>query len=194
MKNITIAPERIGFDFDGVIADIGEAFLRIACNDYNYCSLRLEDITSFHVETCTSIPESIVRNIFDDILADSITTGLLPNHGALEVISDLATRSKVTIITARSFDKPVADWLDHYLPSDVCQKIHLIAMRDHDRKVEYIKQQNLHFFVDDRAETCAQVAAADLHPLLYHQPWNSSWKDIQVVHNWQHIAELIEEA
>ncbi|MEE4241904.1 MAG: hypothetical protein V2I36_10575 [Desulfopila sp.] len=192
MKNITITPDRIGFDFDGVIADIGEAFLRIACNDYGYCSFRLEDITSFHVESCTSIPETVVRTIFDDILADSLTTGLLPNPGALDVIRDLATRSKVTIITARSFDQPVSDWLEHYLAPDVCRKINLIAMHDHDRKVEYIKQENLQFFVDDRAETCAQVAAAKLHPLLYHQPWNTSWTDIHVVHDWQQIAALIE--
>lgn len=190
--NLTkIKANKIGFDFDGVIADIGEAFLRLACQDHNYCSLKLEDITSFHVETCTEVPEAVVRNIFDDILADSLATQLQPLPGALEVLENLAARATVTIITARSFDGPVADWLAHYLPADVCDRIDLIAMHDHDRKVEYIRSRNLSHFIDDRAETCAQVAAAKLTPLLFRQPWNSAWHDFVTVSDWHHIAELI---
>ncbi len=30
--------EQLGFDFDGVIADTAEAFIRLICTDYNYCS------------------------------------------------------------------------------------------------------------------------------------------------------------
>jgi len=188
MSSLKIQPETIGFDFDGVIADIGEAFLRLAREEHGYSSLALEHITSFHVETCTSIPETVVRTIFDAILADSLDTGLQPVSGAKEVLEDLAGRAKLTIITARTLAEPVADWLDHHLSAEACKKIDLIAMHDHDRKVEYIRQRRLLYFVDDRAETCAQVAAAELTPLLYRQPWNSSWKDFITVENWQHLA------
>ena len=192
-NDLLIQPHQIGFDFDGVIADIGEAFLRRACEDYDYCSLKQEDITSFHVETCTRIPESVVRNIFDDILADSLSTGLLPIDGALDVIKRLAGRENVVIITARSFDQPVIDWLEHHLPRETCRRIDLVAMHDHDQKVRYIRQHKLFYFVDDRAETCAQVAAAELHPLLYRQPWNSSWNDFTTVENWNQIAQFVAE-
>ncbi len=64
-------------------------------------------------------------------------------------------------------------------------------MHDHDLKVRYIRQHDLRYFVDDRAETCAQVAAAELHPLLYRQPWNSSWNDFTTVENWSQIAQFV---
>lgn len=192
MANKIIAPEEIGFDFDGVIADIGEAFLRMAYEHHDY-SLSLEEITSFQVETCTSIPQSTVDTIFTDILNDSLATGLLPIPGALEVISDLSRRSTVRIITARALDLPVIDWFAHYLPADICRKIDVIAMQDHDQKVRFIKDHNLRFFVDDRAETCAQVAQANLHPLLYRQPWNAGWNTFTVVDSWQQIAGHIAE-
>lgn len=189
-----IRPEQIGFDFDGVIADIGEAFLRIACNEHNYCTLRLEDITSFQVETCTKIPGTIVQSIFTDILNDSLATGLQPIPGALDTLTMLAQRSNITIITARSLANPVLDWLDNYLPSSACTKITLIAMSDHDKKVRFIKEQNLQFFVDDRAETCDQVAEAGLTPILYQQPWNRSWNGHTTVGSWLEIEDFIEES
>ncbi|MDJ0622410.1 MAG: hypothetical protein QNJ17_05565 [Desulfocapsaceae bacterium] len=190
MHDLQIAPDQIGFDFDGVIADIGEAFRRLAGDEHNYL-VNLDEITSFQVETCTHIPEAIVAKIFNDILKDSLTTRLLPIPGSLEVLSELSKVSRVKIITARSHDQPVIDWLDNYLPAEVCRRIDLVAMHDHDQKVRFIKEHDLTFFVDDRAETCAQVAQANLHPLLYRQPWNSNWHDFTVVDNWQQIAEFI---
>jgi hypothetical protein len=191
IENLRIAPGQIGFDFDGVIADIGEAFLRLACEKHNYCAIKVEEITDFHVETCTPIPESVVQAVFHDILTDSLGAGLNPLPGALDVIGDLASQAKVTIITARAIDAPVIDWLEHHLSRETCRKIDLIAMEDHDLKVQYIRQCKLRFFVDDRAETCAQVAAAELYPLLYKQPWNRSWTDFAVVNDWQHMSELL---
>ncbi len=187
MQALDISPEQIGFDFDGVIADIGEAFLRLASDDHKY-TIDLNEITSFRVETCTNIPEEIVHRIFMDILEDSLATGLKPIPGALEVIDELTKQSRVRIITARTWDQPVIDWMDNHLSTEACRNIDIIAMHDHDQKVRYIKEHNLQFFVDDRAETCAQVAKANLHPLLYRQPWNSTWSDFTTVDNWQQIA------
>ncbi len=186
-----IAPEKIGFDFDGVIADIGEAFLRIACEEYGYCSFSLEDITSFKVETCTKIPEDIVDKIFKDILADSLATGLQPISGALEVISKLTRHSEVTIITARTLATPVTDWFANFLPTETCDNINVIAMCDHDQKVRFIEQQNLLYFIDDRAETCAQIADAGYIPILYRQPWNKQWNNFSTVSNWEQIAAIL---
>ena len=187
-----IPPEKIGFDFDGVIADIGEAFIRLACDDHNFCSIRLEEITDFHVEKCTDVPEIVVQKIFSDILEDSLAAGLIPLPGALEVLQKISQSSMITIITARSAELPVARWLDHYLPRETCRKIKIFAMHDHDQKVRYIQQEKLDFFIDDRAETCAHVAKANLGPILFRQPWNSRWHDFTTVSSWQEIAELID--
>ena len=36
----------IGFDFDGVIADTAEAFIRLACSEYGYCGFSRDQIMS----------------------------------------------------------------------------------------------------------------------------------------------------
>ncbi len=187
-----IPPQEIGFDFDGVIADIGEAFLRIACQKYDYCSLSLDEITSFQVESCTDIPLDIAQRIFTAILEDSVSTGLLPVEGAQETLTRLALRSKVTIITARSLHTPVANWFDKYFNKAACDNINIFAMGNHDDKVRFIEEHNLGYFVDDRAETCEQVAEAGYVPLLFRQPWNRNWNNFTTVSNWQEIAALIE--
>ncbi len=187
---IKIHPGKLGFDFDGVIADIGEAFLRLACEEYNYCSYTLEDIVAFQVENCINIPPAIIENIFNDILEDSLATGLIPMEGVVETLNDFSRIAPVTIITARTDPRPVYDWLDHFFPKTTCDNIHLIAMGDHDDKVRYLQQQNLTYFIDDRAETCALIAKANFIPYLYSHPWNSMYNSFKTVKDWQEIRVL----
>lgn len=189
--NLNITPDEIGFDFDGVVADIGEAFIRMACDKYNYCSFTLKDITSFQVEDCIPIPRTIIENIFSDILVDSLAAGLKPLSDAVAVLSDMTLQGKVTIITARSLEKPVHDWLNTFFPSQVISRITLVAMGDHDKKVRYVQEHNLQYFVDDRLETCLQMADANITPLLFSQPWNRTTANLQIVSNWNEIRSII---
>ncbi len=187
---MNINSNEIGFDLDGVIADTGEAFIRLACEEFNYCSFRLEDITSFQVEECLSIPTDTAEQIFYAILKDSLGTGLKPNPGAVDVITSMATQSPVTIITARPLEQPVSDWLDHFFSSKTCQQIKLVAMGDHDDKERYIKEHNLKYFVDDRVETCLNLATTGITPIVYNQPWNHNKHTLNSVSNWQEISGL----
>jgi uncharacterized protein len=186
-----IAPGEIGFDFDGVIADIAEAFLRIACEEHNYCSYTLEDITSFQVEECLDMPFPLVEGIFNDILADSLATGLKPMPGMIEVINELADLAPITIITARPQPQPVADWLDNFFPAQTCRKINLIAMGDHDGKISYIRDEGLRYFVDDRTRTCRLLHDADITPLVFSQPWNRNKHTFHTVESWQEIRAMV---
>ncbi len=187
-----ISPGEIGFDFDGVIADIAEAFLRIACERYNYCSFSAEDITSFQVEECLNIPLPVVEEIFNDILVDSLGAGLQPMPGMREVINELAGLAQVTIITARPQWQPVADWLDTFLPARTCRKINLIAMGDHDGKISYIRDEGLNYFVDDRTQTCRLLYDAEITPLVFSQPWNRNTHTFQSVESWQEIRAMVD--
>ena len=81
-----IKSHEIGFDLDGVIADTAEAFIRLACQEFDYCSFRLQDITSFQVEDCIDIPTDLVEQIFYTILKDSLASGLTPMEGAVEEV------------------------------------------------------------------------------------------------------------
>lgn len=188
---MNIQNHEIGFDLDGVIADTGEAFIRLACEQFDYCSFRLEDITSFQVEECLSIPTDKVEQIFHAILKDSLGTGLKPNPGAVRVINDMAQRAPVTIITARPLENPVYDWLEHFFPAKTCKQITLVAMGDHDDKARYIKEHNLNYFVDDRVETCLQLATTGITPIVYQQPWNHAKHSLNSVSTWQEIQNLL---
>jgi uncharacterized protein len=189
---MNIKNDEIGFDLDGVIAATGETFLRLACENFGHCSYSLEDIKDFEVEDCLGIPKEHVEELFYIIMKDSLNTGLQPMPGAVEVLSTLANQSTVTIITARPLTNPVADWLDHFFPDETCQNIRLVATGDHNDKTRYIKEHNLRFFIDDRVETCLQLAKTDITPIVYNQPWNIGRHTLQNVNDWQDISNLLE--
>ena len=188
---MNIPPDRIGFDFDGVIADIGEALIRMACEQYGFCSFTLEDITSFQVEQCVPVPYNIIDKIFTDILDDSLATRLKPLPGAIEVITEISRVCPATIITARPQENPVHAWLDAFFPSKVKKRITLVAMGDHDDKVRYARHHDLSYFIDDRLETCRQMNIAGIYPFLFSQPWNRK-SSLPSVANWEEIRTLID--
>lgn len=188
-----IKSHEIGFDLDGVIAETGETFLRLACEEFGHCSFSLEDIKDFEVENCLGIPKEHVEQLFYTIMKNSLQCGLQPMEGAVDVITELATQAQVTIITARPLTQPVTDWLDHFFPAETCESINLVATGDHDDKFRYIKDHNLQFFVDDRVETCLQLAETHITPIVYNQPWNIGRHGLQNVNNWVEIKDRLEE-
>lgn len=190
-NTLKIQPAEIGFDLDGVIADTAEAFVRIACEKHGYCSFSLEDITNFQIEECLGMPADLVEGIFLEILQDSLATGLKPMPGAVEVLGELAGHGPITVITARPLEQPVIDWFDSFLPQKTHEAIKLVAMGDHDDKLRYIREHRLKYFVDDRAETCTMLAAAQIMPLVYSHPWNRNRHNLPTVENWQEIRDLL---
>ncbi len=188
---MSIPTHKIGFDFDGVIADTAEAFIRLACKNYNYCTFSQEDITNFELENCIGIPRDNIEAIFNDILLDSLTTGLQPMEGAVETLCQITEESQVTIITARPIHQPVFDWLDHFFPAPAVEKICIVATGDHNDKVRHIQQHGIEYFVDDRAETCMQLASEGITPFVFSQPWNQGRHNLQTVANWKEVNELL---
>ncbi|MEE4165704.1 MAG: hypothetical protein V2I35_06870 [Desulfocapsaceae bacterium] len=185
-----LLPGYVGFDFDGVIADIGEAFIRLACSNHGYCSVKIEDIKSFQVEHCLQIPADIIETIFNDILVDSLGIGLKPLPGAIETLAMLGGHSDVTVITARPDIQPVIDWFDYYCTPEDRGKIKLIATGNHDNKEQYIRTCGFTHFIDDRTLTCLQLAEAGLSPIVYNQPWNHDQHNLPSVSSWEEIHAL----
>jgi uncharacterized HAD superfamily protein len=56
-----INPAHIGFDIDGVVADTGGAFIRIAAEEYGINSFTLDDITSFEVIDCLDVDQKLTK-------------------------------------------------------------------------------------------------------------------------------------
>ena len=189
--NITV--QDIGFDFDGVIADTAEAFLRLACTEYGHCSFTQQDITNFELENCLNIPVEQLEKIFTDILTDSLATGLLPMPGAVECLEHFTCDSTVTIITARPLNAPVFDWLDHFLSKKARENIKVIATGDHNDKIRHIHQHSLKYFIDDRADTCKQLVREKIIPFVFTQPWNKNRHNLQTVANWEEIRAIVSE-
>jgi 5'(3')-deoxyribonucleotidase len=185
-----IHPAEIGFDFDGVIADTVEAFLRIACEQYAHCDFRPEDITHFSVEECLDMGAGIVESIFMQICEDSVGMGLLPMPGAVAVLSEMTQNATVTIVTARPASAPVHHWLQTVFPAPVWPRIQVVAVGDHDDKTRHIKDLGLSTFVDDRAETCLQLQSAGIHSIVFAQPWNRTPHGLPTVQSWEDIRGL----
>jgi hypothetical protein len=185
-----IHPAEIGFDFDGVIADTVEAFIRLACEQYDLCGILPENITDFTVEHCLDMRTDIAEAIFYQILKDSVGTGLLPMPGSVEVLSELSARAKVTIVTARPLAQPVHDWLAKLFAPETYQRMQVVAMGDHDDKVRHIRQLGLRAFIDDRAETCMQMHQAGIQSIVFSQPWNKNQHELPSVESWEEIRTL----
>ncbi len=188
---IPIPISEIGFDFDGVIADTAEAFIRLACEEHGYCSFSRENITNFELENCLDIPQPLVEKIFTDILNNSMATELMPMPGAVQSLEGFTRGGTVTIITARPIKKPIFDWLEHFFTGPAREKIRVVATGDHNDKVRHIHQHGLKYFIDDRAETCIQLAREDITPYVFNQPWNRNRHELQTVADWDEIRALV---
>jgi len=185
-----IHPAEIGFDIDGVVADTGGAFLRIASEEYGINSLSLEDITSFEVVDCLDMEQAIIEEIFSRLLADPLTAGLQPMQDAIPVLQCFGAKAPLTFVTARPHEEPIARWLQHFLPPQIFGAIRLVAMGEHDNKTSYIKNLDLKYFIDDRLQTCQKLSEAGITPYVYQQPWNNNHHNLPTVKNWQEIQAL----
>ncbi len=188
--NKKITPELLGFDFDGVIADTAESFIRLACEEHGHCGISREDITNFDVEQCLDMPKETAHAIFTSVQLDSIGAGLKPMPGAVEVLGDITEKTVVTVITARTHAAPVHDWLAHIFPPTTLPRIRVIAMGAHDEKGHHIKKQQLQYFIDDRAETCVCLSQSGINPIVFSQPWNENRHQLPMVHSWEDIRSL----
>jgi len=185
-----ISPALIGFDIDGVVADTGGAFIRMASEEYGIDSITLEDITSFDVVDCLDVDHKIIENIFSRLLADPLSAGLQPMEDAIPVLHSFAEKSHLTFVTARPQAEPIARWLKYFLQPGTYEKVRLVAMGEHDNKPPYIKDLGLKYFVDDRLQTCQMLARHGITPIVFNQPWNRNGHQLTTVNDWQEIHAL----
>lgn len=189
-KYFEIEPHLIGFDFDCVVADTMEAFIRLAAEDYGF-TIRPEEITCYQVENCLNVPHHIIHEIFVRLLNYPVESNLKPMPYAISVLAELAQNTHVTLVTARPNSRPVQKWLTNHLPSDLIPNFRLITTGQHDGKSYYIKQLGLRFFVDDRLETCIELADAGLHPVIFSHPWNYGHHSFFRAESWLDIRQIL---
>jgi hypothetical protein len=167
-----------------------EAFIRIARDDYGITTILPEQITDFMVEDCLDLSPYIIEEIFDRLLNNPVDAGLKPMAHCVEVLTELSRVAALTFITARPAKDPVAHWLEKNFGAEIFAKTRLIATGEHDTKGFYIKELGLKYFVDDRAQTCMDLALDNIVPIVYSQPWNRGRHNLASVDNWPAIRQL----
>ena len=92
---------------------------------------------------------------------------------------------------ARPYVGPVEDWLQETLALEQ-DRMEIIPTGSYDAKVDILTQRGLSFFVEDRLETCYQVRAAGVTPVVFKQPWNRGQHPFVEVGNWHELEAMID--
>jgi len=185
-----IHPGLIGFDIDCVVADTMEAFIRLARDDYGI-TVQPEDITTFQVENCLAVSPHIIDEIFSRLLSAPVENGLKPMPHAVAVLTEMSPWAPLTFITARPEREPVDRWLESIFSQEVYRNSRLVATGKHDGKAQYVKDLGLQYFVDDRVETCVELAHAGISPIVFTHPWNRGRHSFASIDNWLVIKQWL---
>lgn len=186
-----IDPSRLAFDIDGVVADIMSTFLHLARDRYGVHHLAYEDIVDFDLASCLQLDQRIIWEILDLLLNHPDQLEIAPLPEAVPTLTRLAQEQPVLFVTARDKAEPIAAWLARQLPEVPRQALKVIATGDPDAKLTYLQEHHIHYFVEDRLETCFQLAHFGIQPLVFDQPWNRRPHPFPVVYSWRDLAELI---
>lgn len=184
-----IHPGQIGFDIDCVVADTMEAFIRLADQEHNIPIVPAQ-ITDFIVENCLAIDPEIVDSIFLRLLDDPLKYKLLPMKNAVPVLEKFAHHAPLTFVTARPARPPIFAWLEDLLGPQIMAEARLVAMGEHNGKIDHIKELGISYFIDDRLETCEEITTHGITAIVYNQPWNAKGHNLPTVTNWADIAGL----
>uniref|UniRef100_UPI004049A1C9 5' nucleotidase, NT5C type n=1 Tax=Desulfobacca sp. TaxID=2067990 RepID=UPI004049A1C9 len=186
-----IDPRRLAFDIDGVVADIMSTFMQLAKERYGLHHLRYEDIVDFDLARCLQIDETIIEEILALLLYQPQTLEIAPLPEAVPTLTRLAQEQPLLFVTARDRAEPIAAWLSQQLPAVPSQDLKVIATGAPEAKLFYLKEHNIRYFVEDRLETCFQLARCGIQPLVFDQPWNRRPHTFPIVYSWQDLANLI---
>ena len=186
-----IDPGDVAFDVDGVIADTMSLFLDIAREDYQIDGIRAEDMTCYRLEECLDLDPAVIHAILDRILSGNYSGTLKPIDGSPGVLTRIARhRNPLLFVTARTYSKPIQDWLQQLLPLDR-RSIQVVATGTFDGKTAVLLEHGVRYFVEDRLETCFQLKDAGIEPVLFSQPWNRADHPFIEVQNWKEFERLL---
>jgi 5'(3')-deoxyribonucleotidase len=185
-----IHPSQIAFDFDGVVADTFRLFVRLACSEYGI-DIKYESITDYEFLNVVKMDRALAEKLIEILTDIPHELDLRPNTGALEILTRLSAFAPVLVVTARPYGRPVEKWFEKHLPH-LKNLISVEATGENTTKLPFLQKKNIKYFVDDRLDTCMQLAGDGITPIVYDQPWNRSSHDFKVVADWHDIAGLID--
>jgi uncharacterized protein len=192
-RQLPIIPsDRLAFDIDGVVADIMTTFLELARERYDVGHhLRYEHITTFTLSECLDLPPWIIEELIRELIDHPHELPVAPLPGAAPVLTRLAQEAPLLFVTARDRAAPIQHWLTRILSLVPARAIRVVATGDPDAKIHYLLDHGVQFFVEDRLETCLQLADCGITPILFAQPWNRRSHPFLEVRDWPELASLL---
>jgi hypothetical protein len=70
--------------------------------------------------------------------------------------------------------------------------VEVVATGSFEAKRDVLQAAGMRYFVEDRLETCFQLAEAGLTPIVYRQPWNRQPHPFCEVDGWAAIERLLD--
>jgi uncharacterized HAD superfamily protein len=186
-----IEPERIAFDIDGVVADTMSLFLEIARDRFRITGISKEEITTYMLEDCLSLPQAVIDAIIEELLEMSHWAPLKPMPGAVRTLSMLAGMCEsLTFVTARPDGRAIQEWLCSTVPVPR-ERINVFATGSFEAKTEILLSAGKDWFVEDRLETCFNLQEAGIRPVVFRQPWNRRPHPFMEVGSWEELSACI---
>lgn len=198
---------RIGVDLDGNVDEIDTWTCRLIKRGLGIKVDLRKGVINFWLDKLPEIQQipggpAFVNQIFEKSF---IYETAKPIPGAVETLNKWKDQShQIWFITARpkeSLDQITFDWLDRNGLEWAKDKVFFREFWDEDRtqfKADKAAILNLHFFIEDHAETVRAVTPSSLiRNLVLEYPWNVT-EDIgsqsAYVKNWQEIDRIVQEA
>ncbi len=186
-----IAPSRLAFDIDGVVANTMQLFLDIVRDRYGINHIRLEDITSYKLEDCLDLAPEVITAAIHCLLQGDGGYDLNPMPGSRRVLARMARSTpRMLFVTARPDREVIQSWLRDRLDLPHTA-IEVVATGGFESKADALAEAGMQYFVEDRLETCFLLAAAGFEPIVYRQPWNRQPHPFHEVGGWEEIEALI---
>jgi len=167
-----IDPMRLAFDIDGVVADTMAVFVRLARERYGLTDLTKDDLRCYDLHQCLEVDREVLNDLICLTLDDEHTLQVPAMEGAVEVLTRLARQGPLRFVTARVWPESITRWLHRTLREVPGERIQVIATGAPEAKRDVLHDLGVRYFLEDRLETCRQLALDGIQPFLYDQPWN----------------------
>ena len=187
-----IPKDQLAFDIDGVVADIMTTFLHLARERFDVGHhLRCEHITTFALAECLDLPPLIIDELIRELIDRPHELPVEPFPHAVPFLTRLAADTPLLFVTARDRLQPIESWLQRHLAPVPPAAIRVLATGDPDTKIHYLEDHGIRYFVEDRLETCLQLADHGITPIVFAQPWNRRPHPFPEVRDWPELASLL---
>ena len=192
---------KIHLDIDDTLADTTTAFINYmeAVHDVKIT----RDVLKMHAYN-EILFEIVGKNIdfFREFEKSEHHSNILPNKNADKIISLLAKKNELIVISGRSLNlkDKTKEWVNKYFPNCISQ-IHLVNQYPREdeektplKKHELCKELDCSLSIDDDPNLALKLSELGVKVILFTQPWNKNINlngSIKRINSWDEVPKLL---